>query len=57
MPTHLADGTELTKSAMKKLAKEQKKHEKQLMNANKKKWKRRRLTEPEKERTSKKVKP
>ena len=36
VPTHLADGTELTKSAMKKLAKEQKKHEKQLMNANKK---------------------
>jgi len=30
VPTHLADGAELTKSAMKKLGKEKKKHEKQL---------------------------
>eukprot|EP00978_Attheya_sp_CCMP212_P015557 scaffold40089_cov59-Attheya_sp.AAC.2 len=30
IPTHLADGTELTKSAMKKLAKEKAKHEKAL---------------------------
>jgi len=30
VPTHLADGTELTKSAMKKLKKEQDKHAKQL---------------------------
>ena len=31
VPTHLADGTALTKSAMKKLAKEQMKHKKALM--------------------------
>jgi len=30
IPTHLADGTEVTKSAMKKLAKDQKKHQKAL---------------------------
>merc|ERR1712038_2145463 len=36
IPTHLADGTELTKSAMKKLAKEQMKHKKALANYNKK---------------------
>jgi glutaminyl-tRNA synthetase len=35
IPTHLADGTELTKSAMKKLGKEQMKHKKALMSANK----------------------
>lgn len=31
IPTHLADGTELTKSAMKKLGKDQKKHQKALL--------------------------
>jgi glutaminyl-tRNA synthetase len=31
IPTHLADGTEVSKSAMKKLAKDQKKHQKALM--------------------------
>lgn len=31
IPTHLADGTEVTKSAMKKLAKDQMKHKKALM--------------------------
>jgi glutaminyl-tRNA synthetase len=36
IPTHDADGTELTKSAMKKLMKEQKKHSIQLMKAKKK---------------------
>mmetsp|Transcript_113401 Transcript_113401/g.169593 ORF Transcript_113401/g.169593 Transcript_113401/m.169593 type:complete len:692 (+) Transcript_113401:112-2187(+) len=33
VPTHLADGTELTKSAIKKLAKEQQKHEKAMAKA------------------------
>lgn len=37
VPTHLADGTAVTKSAAKKLAKEQKKHQKALMNYNKNK--------------------
>merc|ERR1712176_1257996 len=37
IPTHLADGTELTKSAMKKLAKEQTKHIKALAHYEKKK--------------------
>lgn len=36
IPTHLADGTELTKSAMKKLGKEQQKHAKALAKFNKK---------------------
>ena len=36
LPTHLADGTELTKSAMKKLEKERQKHVKALMKASKK---------------------
>eukprot|EP00551_Chaetoceros_affinis_P011103 CAMPEP_0203666094 /NCGR_PEP_ID=MMETSP0090-20130426/3197_1 /ASSEMBLY_ACC=CAM_ASM_001088 /TAXON_ID=426623 /ORGANISM="Chaetoceros affinis, Strain CCMP159" /LENGTH=713 /DNA_ID=CAMNT_0050529879 /DNA_START=21 /DNA_END=2162 /DNA_ORIENTATION=+ len=35
IPTHLVDGTEVTKSAMKKLAKEQMKHKKALANHNK----------------------
>jgi cysteinyl-tRNA synthetase len=34
IPSHAADGTELTKSAIKKLGKEQQKHAKQVM-----KWK------------------
>jgi len=36
IPTHLADGTELTKSAKKKLAKDQAKHAKKFAKANKK---------------------
>jgi hypothetical protein len=35
IPTHMADGSEVSKSAMKKLAKDQKKHQKALASWNK----------------------